>query len=62
MARAVSQKKERERDARIAAESVGAAVAQSEQRLLVTVARIGEAVIATDERGLVTHMNPVAGR
>jgi PAS domain S-box-containing protein len=37
-----------------------AAVAASEERLRVTIHSLGDAVIATDERGRVTQVNPVA--
>ena len=36
------------------------AVAESEERLSVTVSSIGDAVIATDDRGRVTQLNPIA--
>jgi PAS domain S-box-containing protein len=45
---------------RVEAEAVAAAVAASESRLRVTLASIGDAVIATDHEGRVTLMNPVA--
>jgi PAS domain S-box-containing protein len=46
--------------ARIAAEAVARAVAESEERLRITLASIGDAVIATDAEGRVTLMNAVA--
>jgi PAS domain S-box-containing protein len=42
------------------AQRAGAAVAASEERLRVTIASIGDAVIATDTGGAVTTMNAVA--
>ena len=36
------------------------AIAQSEERLRVTLTSIGDAVITTDDRGIVTHLNTVA--
>jgi PAS domain S-box-containing protein len=46
--------------ARVAAGAVARAIAASEERLRVTLASIGDAVIATDAEGRVTLMNPVA--
>ncbi|HKG20583.1 MAG TPA: PAS domain S-box protein, partial [Blastocatellia bacterium] len=46
--------------ARMRAEANAAALRDSEQSLLVTLNSIGDAVIATDTRGLVVLMNPVA--
>jgi PAS domain S-box-containing protein len=46
--------------ARLQAEAVARATATSEERLRVTLASIGDAVIATDGEGRVTLMNPVA--
>src|SRR3954452_18552242 len=48
------------RDARRRAEVHAAQVAQEEERLRVTLASIGDAVIATDAEGRVGFMNPVA--
>ena len=59
MARALTER-ERARASQTAAEAVTAAVQQSEERLRVTVASIGDAVITTDERGCVTRLNGVA--
>src|SRR5439155_24655994 len=59
MARAISQR-EKERLGRATAEAVAAAVGQSEERLRVTIASIGDAAIATDEHGRVTRLNAVA--
>ena len=42
--------------------SSAAALAESEGHLKVTLASIGDAVIATDAQGCVLHMNPVAER
>jgi PAS domain S-box-containing protein len=38
------------------------ALSESEEHLKVTLASIGDAVIATDDQGRVTHMNPIAER
>jgi PAS domain S-box-containing protein len=57
--RAIGER-ERERAGRTTAEAVAAAVGQSEERLRVTLASIGDAVIATDEQGRVTRLNGVA--
>jgi PAS domain S-box-containing protein len=51
VARDITERKENERR-----------VAESEQNLRVTLDSIGDAVIATDRRGLVARMNPVAER
>lgn len=40
----------------------GEVIAESEERLRVTLSSIGDAVISTDAEGLVTFMNPVAER
>ena len=50
----------REAGDRMAAEAVAAAVAESAERLRVTLTSIGDAVIATDARGRVTLLNAVA--
>ena len=55
-----SQERERERIARSTVEAVAAAIAASEARLRITLASIGDAVIATDHHGRVTLMNTVA--
>jgi PAS domain S-box-containing protein len=55
-----SQERERERLERSTAETVAAAVAASEARLRITLASIGDAVIATDHLGRVTLVNAVA--
>ncbi len=39
-----------------------AALQDSQQNLAITLNSIGDAVIATDVAGLITHMNPAAGR
>jgi PAS domain S-box-containing protein len=46
--------------ARMQAEAVARAIATSEERLRITLASIGDAVIATDSEGRVTLMNQVA--
>ncbi|HEV8616067.1 MAG TPA: CHASE3 domain-containing protein [Methylomirabilota bacterium] len=50
----------REHVGRTTAEALAAALADSEERLRVTIASIGDAVIATDEQGRVTMLNPIA--
>jgi PAS domain S-box-containing protein len=50
---------EAERAARAAAEQVAVALRESEERLRITIASIGDAVLATDERGRITQLNPV---
>src|SRR5262245_18107406 len=55
-----TRQRERERAGRDSAEAAARASQESEARLAVTLASIGEAVIATDARGCVTMMNPVA--
>ena len=55
-----TRQREREQAARDAAEAAARASQESEARLAVTLASIGDAVIATDERGRVTMMNAVA--
>ncbi len=57
--RAVRQR-DAEQVARRFSEALAAASAESEARLRITVESIGDAVIATDEQGRVTLMNPVA--
>src|SRR5919197_3660590 len=42
--------------------SSAAALAESEEHFKVTLASIGDAVIATDAKGCVLHLNPVAER
>ncbi len=51
---------EAERAARAAAEQVAVALRESEERLRITIASIGDAVLATDEHGRITQLNPVA--
>jgi PAS domain S-box-containing protein len=48
--------------ARVSTEAAARAVAESEERLRITLASIGDAVIATDAQGRVTLMNEVAER
>jgi PAS domain S-box-containing protein len=57
--RAVRQR-DAEHVARRLSEAIATASAESEARLRITVESIGDAVIATDEQGRVTLMNPVA--
>jgi PAS domain S-box-containing protein len=58
----MTQARERERAARATAEAVAVATASSEAWLRTTLASIGDAVIATDDRGHVRTMNGVAQR
>ena len=55
-----SRQREEEQATRRVSEALAAASVESEERLRVTVESIGDAVIATDEVGYVTLMNPVA--
>jgi PAS domain S-box-containing protein len=55
-----TRQREREQAARDRAEAAARASQESEARLVVTLASIGDGVIATDERGRVTMMNAVA--
>ena len=55
-----TRQRERERAARDSAEAAVRASQESAARLAVTLASIGDGVIATDERGRVTMMNAVA--
>ncbi len=59
MGRAIEQR-ERERARRVTMEAIAAAVGQSEELLRVTIASIGDAVIATDDHGRVRRLNAVA--
>jgi PAS domain S-box-containing protein len=59
MSRAVGAR-EHERAARATAEAIAAAVRESEERLRVTIASIGDGVIATDGLGRVAQINVVA--
>jgi PAS domain S-box-containing protein len=56
----VERERDRERAARTTAEEVAAAVALSEERLRVTLASIGDGVLATDTQGRITLLNGVA--
>ena len=55
----VEHERDRERAARTTAEEVAAAIAISEDRLRVTLASIGDGVLATDTQGRITLLNPV---
>jgi PAS domain S-box-containing protein len=54
------RERDREKAVRTTAQEVAAAVSESEARLRVTLASIGDAIIATDDDGRVTLMNGVA--
>jgi PAS domain S-box-containing protein len=56
----VERERDRERAARTTAEEVAAAIALSEERLKVTLASIGDGVLATDTQGRITLLNGVA--
>jgi PAS domain S-box-containing protein len=49
-----------EQAARAEAERTAHLIRESEERLRITIASIGDAVVATDERGRITQLNPVA--
>ena len=50
---------EAERAAHVSAERAAVALRESEERLRITIASIGDAVLATDENGDITQLNPV---
>jgi PAS domain S-box-containing protein len=54
--RDVSERRRSERER----EEVTIALRESEERLRITIASIGDAVLATDEHGRITQLNPVA--
>src|SRR5262245_9928680 len=54
------RQREVERTARRVADAVAAASRESEHRLRVTLTSIGDGIIATDDKGRVTLINPVA--
>ena len=51
-----------ERAARAQAETAARVAGESAERLRITIASIGDAVAASDERGRITQLNPVAER
>ena len=55
----IGRERDRERAARTTAEEVAAAIAISEERLRVTLASIGDGVLATDTQGRITLLNGV---
>ena len=55
-------RREQDQVARAAAEAGSRAIAESEERLRVTIMSIGDAVAVTDAAGNVTRLNPVAER
>ncbi|HTP58217.1 MAG TPA: PAS domain S-box protein [Spirochaetia bacterium] len=55
-------RRQRDQVARAAAEAGSRALAESEERLRITIMSIGDAVAVTDAAGRVTRLNPVAER